>query len=259
MSPTLAFGDDRSAGADMCWDWIVSQHWEGWALEIVTAQPPVVLAPVGTRDGLLHPWEPEDPRRPAGRGFVSVEHLRAEMDPRVALITKQWDLVAIGARGRGVLKQLGLGSTADWLLREPTSPLVIARHPGPVERVLVAADGSADADRAVDCLAGLPWIRGVEVRVVVIEDGRVDPRTVHAAASDTLSGAGARPHGVTRSGHPASVLIEEIASTGPDLVVMGATGRSAISRLLLGSTTAAVAGSCACSILVVHAGRDLVP
>lgn len=252
-TPVLAFGDDRSAGADKCWEWIVSQRWDGWRLEVVTAEPPADLHPVQPEEARLHPWDPEKPRRPVDRGFVGVEHLRAEIDPRVALIARTWDLVAIGPHADGWLKALRLGSTADWLLREPASPLVIAREPETVKEVLLAADGSPHAARATNTLAGLPWLDGIVVRIVAIDDGRTDTDKAVADASTSLSTTGAELETVTRRGRPTNVIVEEIERNEPDLVVMGARGRGGIKRLVLGSTTSAVAGSTDRSLLVAHA------
>jgi len=253
MTRVLAFGDDRSAGADRCWEWIVSQRWDGWRLEVVTADLPVDLHPVEPDEARLHPWDPESPRQPIGRGFVAVEHLRAEIDPRVALIARKWDLVAVGPQAEGWLEALRLGSTADWLLREPASPLVIARQSEPVKQVLLAADGSPHAARAANTLASLPWLDGTAVRIVAIDDGRTDTENAINDASESLSATGAELETVTRRGRPTNVIIEEIEKTRPDLVVMGARGGGGIKRLVLGSTTAAVAGSTDRSLLVAHA------
>jgi nucleotide-binding universal stress UspA family protein len=253
LNPTLAFGDDRSAGANLCWDWIVAQRWNGWRLEVVTAELPDDFRPVQGDMADLHPWEPEDSRRPADRGFVEVEHLTAQLDPRVALIARSWDLVAIGPRSDGRLGGLGLGSTADWLLREPATPLVIARKTEPVKEVLLAVDGSLHADRAMATLASLPWLEGVVVRVVAVDDGRVDVEAALRGGSATLSAAGAQVETATLTGRASKAIVEDIDRTSPDLVVMGARGEGAIKRLVLGSTTVAVAGSTECSLLVAHA------
>jgi len=252
MSPVLGFGDDRSDGSDRCWEWIASHHWEGWRLEIVTAEPPADMRPVEDDEAGLHPWEPERPRESSATGFTEVAYLRAAIDPRLALIARPWDLLAVGARGSGLLKTLHLGSTADWLLREPTSPLVIARQPGPVDRALVAADGSAHSQRAVSALASVPWVSGLRARVITVDDGRIDPTAAMKSVSDTLAAVGARVEAVTRMGDATREILAEMESWEPDLVVMGTRGHVGIRRVIVGSTTAAVTGSTECSILAAH-------
>lgn len=253
MTRTLAFGDDQSARADVCWSWITSQRWDGWALEVVTAEPRADLRPVDPREAEFHPWQPESPRDAPDAGFESVVHLRAEMDPRVALIAKPWDLVAIGPKGTGMLKRLHLGSTADWLLREPTSPLVIAHRSGPARTVLFAADGSPHAQHALDCLITLPLIRNVLVRVVVVDDGRIDVEDAAGRSELALADAGVETVRVVRTGRPTHEILEECKESVPDLVVMGARGHGGLADLAIGSTTAAVAGSTQHSLLVAHA------
>lgn len=251
MTPVLAFGDDGSEPADRCWSWIASHQWSGWDLEVVTAQPAEGMQPVPPELAELHPWQPESPRPGEQVGFGSVTHLTAEVDPRVALIARDWDLVAIGPRGRGLMKRLHLGSTADWLLREPTSPLVIARSPGPVNRVLVADDGSVHARRAIETLVGLPWVDRVSATLLVVDDGRVDTAAVTESAASRLTGLAADV--VVRRGEARAVIVEEIDQTTPDLVVMGARGDRGLRRLFLGSSASAVASSTDCSLLVAHA------
>jgi nucleotide-binding universal stress UspA family protein len=252
VSPVLAFGDDRSEGAETCWQWITSHRWEGWSLEVVTAEPPADMRPVEPPESELNPWDPDVPRQAPDAGFSSVTHLRAEIDPRLALIARPWDLVAIGPRGDGWLKSLHLGSTADWLLREPTSPLVITRRPGPVGKVLVADDGSDHARRAYETLAGLPWLAGVRVRLLSVADGRIEADQVVARATGSLSSADVET--VVREGGANEMIVAEIEDFGPDLVVMGARGVGGFKSLIVGSSTATVAGATECSLLVAHAG-----
>lgn len=253
MSRVLAFGDDRSGEADICWEWISGHSWPGWDLEIVTAKAPEDMHPVSEEEAHLHPWDPPQPREADTLGFGSVENLRAEVDPRLALISRPWDLVAIGPRGTGLLKRLHLGSTADWLLREPTSPLVIAHQPGPVRSVLFAADGSPHAQRAMDCLISLPWITDTTVHVVSVDDGRVDAERAATDAGRGLDEASVDSKVEVRSGRPTHTILEVCRELSPDLVVMGARGITGLKRVVIGSTTAAVAGSTDRSILVAHA------
>lgn len=253
MSPVLAFGDDRSAEADRCWDWIQSQRWAGWSLEIVTAEPHADMAPVDPEEAKLHPWQPDEPRAIGDSGFGDVEHLYAEIDPRVALISRSWDLVAIGPRGEGLFKGLHLGSTADWLLREPTSPLVIARQAETVRSVLFAADGSTHARRALGTLMKLSWIDDMSVRVVSVDDGKTDTTEAQEEAISTLSDAGADVEGEVLRGNAKKTILDEIADSAPDMVVMGARGIKGVKRLVVGSTTTAVANSTDRTLLIAHA------
>lgn len=257
MSRTLAFGDDHSSGADTAWEWIAGHQWPGWSIEIVTAEAPADMHPVEAEAAELHPWEPDDPRDAVGPGFDSFSHLRADVDPRVALISKPWDLVVVGPRGSGMLKSLHLGSTADWLLRQPVSPLLIARQSRTVRKVLVATDGSDHSERSMRTLVSLPWIGEVSVQVMTVADRKVDAESALSVATGILSDGGADvANTVAREGRPTQAIITEIDDTDPDLIVMGARGRGGIKRLVVGSTTAAIAGSVDRSLLVAHAEEE---
>jgi nucleotide-binding universal stress UspA family protein len=253
MTRVLAFGDDHSPGAEVCWQWICDQVWTGWALEVVTAVPPPDMRPVDPELAELHEWAPDQPRDPDPAGFVSVVHLTAAVDPRVALISKPWDLVAVGPKGGGFLKRMSIGSTADWLLRDPVSPLVIARHPGRVREVLVAADGSDAVASAVGTLAMMPLVEGARVRVVSVDDGATDTEKAHKDVTDALSGSGAELETEVVEGEATRALVTTIEETTPDLVVLGARGTGGFKRLVLGSTTAAIASATDRTILVAHA------
>lgn len=257
MTRTLAFGDDRSQAADRCWKWIAAHHWDGWDLDVVNADPPADMHPVSSEESDLSPWEPENPRDGSALGFSSVEHLYASVDPRLALISRPWDLVAIGPKGSGFLKSLHLGSTADWLLRQPISPLVIARSPGPVQKILVGADGSPHALRAISTLGSLPWLDGVTIELLAVDDGRVDTEAAFGSAERELADTGANLERLTRSGNATRQIMSEIEVTKPDLMVLGARGLAGLKRLVLGSSTSAVAGSTDISLLVAHAETEV--
>jgi len=96
---------------------------------------------------------------------VQLEHLMAEADPRLVLDSfTDAALLAIGPRGAGLLKQLGLGSTAEWLISAHRPTGLVACWDDdwrPAFRVAAVptykthrlADGSVDAEETPDGLA----------------------------------------------------------------------------------------------------------
>lgn len=156
-------------------------------------------------------------------------------------------------------------------------------------KVLVAYDGSAYADDALEDLrrAGLP--REAEALIVSVSDGLVDPsssiadiagsaltsRRITSAialakeqaaralkeAKEFAAQAGARvrsyfPDWEVRaegiSGRPSQELIQRADKWKPDLIVVGSQGRSAIGRFFLGSVSKALATEANCSVRVVR-------
>lgn len=233
----LVFGDDGSATSDVVWEWIANHSWQDWTIAVVTADdaPDVTILPPDRVD--LRPWRPANPRRLAGQPATRVEHLVGRADPRVVLDSAgPASLMVVGPRGQGLLRQVGVGSTADWLLEHPDPPVAIIRSSRPTHRVLVFADGTPHARRASACLAGLPWISACEVVVLAMRgSGRyIDPV---ADAVDALEGVGVAP--VVRRVHaPAwlsphgvsSAVLREIDDVAPDLVALGVTSFEGVRR-----------------------------
>ncbi len=259
---TLGFGDDGSEAADTCWQWIQAHRWDTdsahppaaaplrWTLDIITADGSIGPLPSKEEAG-LHPWDPPQPRIAApGTGFAQVRHLTCRLDPRLAL-SHPVDLLAIGRRGPGILKALHLGSTAEWLVQQPPSPLVVARTTTATGRVLVAHDGSIHARLATTAFARLPWATGTEVTVIVVDDDRADVAAALAVASEDLATGGIgtatflQPHG-----HPTKALHAAIDDLHPDLVVLGTRGHTGIRPRTLGSTAATITRTAPCSVMV---------
>jgi nucleotide-binding universal stress UspA family protein len=252
-TPTLVFGDDGSANAARAWTWVNHQPWSGWRLEVVTAQMPSIGPPPAPADAALHPWTPGVPREvAASAGFASVDFLTAVIDPRLAL-WRPAELVVVGPRGTGVWKSLKLGSTTEWLIDRPIAPVAVVRTEAPVQRVLVGHDGSPHAAAALASLVRLPLAATSAIDVVVVDDGRVDVATATAAATTTLEAAGLTAEVRVVEGHPTSVILGAVDTTGPDLVVLGTRGLTGLRRLWVGSTAQTVLHEVACSVLVACA------
>lgn len=248
---TLVLGDDGSPAADVAWLFVNSHAWPGWRLEVVAAEPPEVPGePLPHEVTDLHVWDPPQSRMAfAEARFSEVVHLTARADPRLAL-SRDADLLVIGARGPGLLKALHLGSTADWMLLHPPAPLLIVRHGRPVRSAVLCVDGSPHADRVASVLAGLPWVSQIAVTVLVIDDHRVDVAAAVGPPSERLAAAGAAVDICTITGKPTPMIHRHLDMARPDLVVLGTRGLTGLRHLRLGSTASAIARTAACSVLV---------
>ena len=259
---TLTFGDDQSQGADTAWQWITSHTWPDWSIEVMSVTLPrsrSVVSPQGYTKP--HLWDPDLPRRaPAACGLQSVTHLTATDDPRTILGRRPGsDLIVVGPRGAGLLKALHLGSTAEWLLHCPNTPLLIARRPVPTQSILVCVDGSAHADAAVGFLASLPWVAGISITVLGVVERDNGLATFVARAAEALTNAGARatsrvlePDRLDLTVNPHLTIFEHLDTLNPDLVVLGTSGLTGLARLWVGSVASAVARHARCSVLVVR-------
>jgi nucleotide-binding universal stress UspA family protein len=261
----LVFGDDGSEAADVAWLWVVQHDWPGWQIDVLTAEPPWTrTTPTPPSGATPRPWDPPHLRRVPGSWGAQVpqvRHLIAQADPRLALGDQQdAGLIVIGHRGRGLLKNMTIGSTADWLLMRPPAPLAIIRSGRPARDLLLCFDGSDDARAAVDTLAALPWIAGCRVTVLGVDHGDTRLDTVITEAAAVLERAGARPILCHRKAAYHAVafdvratILDVIHAEDPDLVALGTRGLGLGRRLLAGSVALAVAHHAPCSVLTVLA------
>ena len=260
-APRLVVGDDGSAAADVVWLWVNNHRWPGWRISVVSAHTPEIGPPVGAERATPHPWEPPHPRQLLTGDEVEVEHLLAETDPRLALDScSDAALVAVGPRGRGLLKNLHIGSTTEWLIgaHRPLAPVVVVRSARATRSVLLCVDGSDHAVAALEALLALPWLTTCRVVVLGVDAGLDQTGTAvdHAVAE-------LREHGVDQVTHHVvtpltsaaesdvrSVILTAVADLSPDLVAVGARGTGGIRGLLVGSVAAAVVHRAPCSVLV---------
>lgn len=249
----IVFGDDGSPSADVVWLWLNSHGWAGWQVNVVHAVPPDPRRlTVSAEAARLHPWDPPQRRNAfAEADFGAVSQLTATGDPRLVLRScRDATLLVIGPRGPGLLKQLHLGSTAEWLLARPPAPLVIVKSARRVRRALACMDGSPDAWRAVEALAAMPWVADTAVSVLGAPDHRADVPAAVAAAAAYLEPL-ARSVETQTVDQPATLAIHEVLQAGAaDLVALGTRGHTGLKHLTLGSTASSVARAARCTVLV---------
>jgi nucleotide-binding universal stress UspA family protein len=230
MSKRMLFGDDGSSHADSAWLWINSHQWPGWTIDVLTAlDNPEKHAPA-----------PRTLLRPDVADGVHAEV--AHEDPRYALHTRagEHDLVVIGTRGHGLLKAMHLGSTAEWLMHAPPSPL--------------------------EAIIGLPWAHETAVMVVSVEDHGTDPQSTLTAAVDRLSGHVGevsghelKPDELTVFFRPRDLILDAATAWEADMIALGSRGLTAWESLnevglhRAGSTATAITDHAPCTVLLARA------
>ena len=141
-----------------------------------------------------------------------------------------------------------------------------------MKKILLATDGSDAAQSAARFLARLPHENRIELIVVSVLTPPYSPmmtlqtewiqtclvqdreRALEAFAeiSSLFEGANASVEHVVVEGHAGESICNLAKSRGCELVVIGATGHSTVSRILLGSTSDYVATQACCSVLIVR-------
>lgn len=209
-------------------------------------------------------------------------------DPKTVIVnrarTEGADFIVLGSHGAIGLRRFLLGSVAAGVLREaPCSVEILrtsARTEGTSRKVLLATDGSEFSDRAARSIADRPWPAGTEVCVLsavelllpagyaFFEPPNFDTAFLQSARAEAMKrsqDAIRRAREVLEAAglitsesvsvlmeSPRTIILNEAAQWGADLIVLGSHGYGAINRLLLGSVSEAVAIHAACSVEVIR-------
>jgi nucleotide-binding universal stress UspA family protein len=246
--PRLAiFADDGAPASDVAWSWLISHHWAGWQLTVLTVHETLVPGGRTYSDAKAVPRH-----APAEAGFVAVDHVERDGDQRTILHSREdASLLVLGCHHRGHLAGMWAGSTTEWLLVRPPRPLAIARHGHQTRSVAVCVDGSADAQYALEAFLSLPWSGEVQVSLVAVADGATDVEAALAAARAAFP-ATSRPHEAYMVGAPKKEITRFVHEHGTDLVVLGTRGLTGLKRMTAGSTVSALVKDETANLLVAH-------
>lgn len=160
--------------------------------------------------------------------------------------------LVIGKRGEGSAGAFDhLGSNLERIIRSATVPVfVAAREFRPIQKVLIAYDGSASADRAVERMAQSPVFEGLTAVLVYAGQDTPTIRSQLNAAQSLLAARGLQASIDIEPGEPEIALERKITAEGFDLLVMGAYGHSRLRNLIIGSTTTAMIRACKVPVLL---------
>ncbi|MDM7458935.1 MAG: universal stress protein [Paracoccus sp. (in: a-proteobacteria)] len=150
--------------------------------------------------------------------------------------------IVIGKRGEGADFASGhLGSNLERIVRASKVPVFVAsRAFRPVNKVLVAYDGSASAVKAVDRMSKSAVFRGLDITLLYVDNGSGPIGSRMDDAIQTLGKAGLSAASRIVQGEPEEALQDLVTAEGFDLLVMGAYGHSRLRSLIIGSTTTAM-------------------
>jgi nucleotide-binding universal stress UspA family protein len=166
--------------------------------------------------------------------------VREEGDP-LDQLTSLWryhDITLIGLRG---LFEYGVVHNPDdqiikMIARGVRPILAVAEKHRSIKRVLIAYNGSVESARAMHLLLHLSPFPEIEPRIVTFDmpEDRATPLLMDAA--EYLRAHGFDPEVELMDGSPRDRLLEHAGEWGADMIVMGSTSRTRITRFLLGDT-----------------------
>ena len=211
-----------------------------------------------------------------------VDHRVLRGRPALAIVAEasaiRADLIMTGSRGHGPFASVLLGSVSTEIVDHAPCPVLVARRPQ-VSRVVVGADGSDGALRAVELVRTWPALAALPIVVTSVAanqgawESAVGPSLVGEwpvalddlnrealesatrsaqTAADRLIGDGIDACVEVRRGDAADQLIGAADAHAADLIVIGSRGLGTWSQLLLGSVAHRVVQHARQSVLVVR-------
>ncbi|MDP8947596.1 MAG: universal stress protein [Actinomycetota bacterium] len=219
----------------------------------------------------------------AAGGDVEQAHLKAggASEEIVALAEELGaGLIVMGNRGRGGVRRALMGSVSDSVVRHAHCPVLVVRAEPIVfpAKILVATDGSKEAELASSSAADLAERTGSELHVVYV--GHMPPVFYESPGATTLDldlqrrmqeraeeeartrldeqvqrvrGAGGEVAGVhARVGRPDAEIVGLAEELGAGLIVLGSRGLGPLRSALMGSVSDSTVRHARCPVLVVR-------
>jgi nucleotide-binding universal stress UspA family protein len=204
----------------------------------------------------------------------STKHLRIGSPAEVIVSTaeeQKADLIVMGARGLGPVKERLLGSVSHRILTLARCATLIVN--GPVKgmkQILLPLQGPFDAEAAIRFLQLKPFHDSIEMTLLTVLPSTEPPWPGDAAAAaaateilekqadyiegvaERLRAIGYQAHGVAVVGTPSTMILQEATTLRSDLILMGTRGRQGITRFVLGSVSHAVLHKTPCPVLAFH-------
>lgn len=199
----------------------------------------------------------------------------------ISFAARKWpaDLILLRAHNRKDFRRRLLGSVAKSVIESAPCSVEVVRTTDKANatargfRVLLATDGSVASLAASQAVAETSWPENTEVRVVSVVNpmlysleelgltGGTGTDHAHRAignAVHALSGADVKISAEVIAGSAARQITARARKWEADLIVLGTNERRGLSRLLFGSTSAAVASRAHSSVRVVR-GKYVSP
>ena len=184
------------------------------------------------------------------------------------------DLIVMGARGLGPIKERLLGSVSHRILTlAPCATLIVNGPVKAMKQILLPIQDHFDTDAAIRFLQLKPFHDTMKITLLTVLPETAPPWPNDAAAAaasaeilesqadyingvaERLRAIGYQAHGVAVLGTPSTMILQEATTLRSDLILMGTRGRQGITRFVLGSVSHAVLHKTPCPVLAFHSGE----
>ncbi len=182
------------------------------------------------------------------------------------------DLIMLGARGLGPIKELVLGSVSHRVLLHAPCSTLIMKNPLPtLHHLLMPIEGKEDGEKMLQYLSSLPFISPPRISVMSVwaqprfpwpvtmgQSKLLEERALEHARDMTEEVAqfakdkNFSSQAMVGLGEPAFAILEQAKMLKPDMIVVGSHGRRGLSRFLLGSVSHSLVHQSPYPVLVVR-------
>ncbi len=182
------------------------------------------------------------------------------------------DLIVMGARGLGPIKERVFGSVSHRILTAAScAKLIVSGRVKAIRQALLPLRSSLDTENAIRFLERRPFRQPVDLTLLSVLPG-INPSWGTAAlaaeplqarekenaqlflqsAANQLKRLGYSVRTQVLIGAPVESILDQAHQQKPDLILMGSRGRKGVSRLVLGSVSHAVLHQTPCPVLVFN-------
>ena len=185
------------------------------------------------------------------------------------------DLIMMGARGLGSIKELVLGSVSHRvLLHAPCSTLIVKNPLPALQHILTLIEGKEDAEYLFHYLFSLPFVTKPRISVMSVwpqpqlpwpvtlsqsklleEHARIHARDMVEEIAQQAEARHFSSQAIVGLGDPAFTILEQAKMIKPDMIMVGSHGRRGLSRFLLGSVSHSLVHQAPAPVLVVRQSR----
>lgn len=185
---------------------------------------------------------------------AGVRQRHGELVETLLDLEPQVRLFVLGKRGEHADFAKGhLGSNLERVIRAVHRPVLVAsRAFHPVNRFMIAFDGSETTRRCVEMVAISPLLRGTQCHLLMAGADDAARRQDLAWAVGQLEQAGFQPRARIVEGAPEVAIARQAEENGIELLVMGAYGHSRIRTMIVGSTTTQLLRTCQIPLLLLR-------
>ena len=199
---------------------------------------------------------------PMGIGPVTKHLIVGSPADQIVMLAEQKkaDLILLGTRGLGPIKERLVGSVAHRVLTfAPGAKLILHGPLKALSQVLLPLQGTADAEQAFRFLQQKPFRDPPTITLLTVLPHTRPPWPVDTASAkqmevhalrhaqdflnetaDKLGPLGYRTRVAASLGTPVEGILQEAEALNPDLILMGSRGRHGVTRMVLGSVSHAL-------------------